>query len=98
MQYRVLALLVRHVGVVLTRSILLMQIWGNAPEMDPRNLDTHVNWLSRKLRPYADQYIETVHVPRSTESDTVFDHCQGFKAMRQVDTANLLASRVPKAE
>lgn len=43
MQYRVLALLVRHVGVVLTRSILLMQIWGNAPEMDPRNLDTHVN-------------------------------------------------------
>jgi two-component system KDP operon response regulator KdpE len=28
MQYRLLALLVKHPGVVVTRLILLMQIWG----------------------------------------------------------------------
>ena len=61
MQYRVLALLVKHAGVAVTRSILLMQIWGHAPEMDPRSVDTHVNGLRRKLGPYADQYLETVH-------------------------------------
>jgi DNA-binding response OmpR family regulator len=59
-QYRLLALLVKHTGVVVTRPILLMQIWGYAPEMGLRRVDVHFNGLRKKLGKYADQYLETV--------------------------------------
>ena len=60
-QYRLLALLVEHVGVVVTRPILLMHIWGHVTEMRPSPLDAHISGLRRKLGAYADQYLETVH-------------------------------------
>jgi len=59
-QYRLLGLLVQHGGVVVTRPILLMQIWGHAPQLDPRQVDMHICGLGRKLGVYAKQYIETV--------------------------------------
>jgi DNA-binding response OmpR family regulator len=58
-QYRVLALLVKHAGVVVNRPILLMQIWGHA-EVRPNVIDGHIRRLRSKLGVYADQYIETV--------------------------------------
>ena len=60
-EYRLLALLVEHVGVVLTRPILLMQIWGYAPEIRGGRVDTCIRGLRKKLGVYADQYIETVY-------------------------------------
>ena len=61
MQYRLLALLVEHAGVVVTRPILLMQIWGYAPpEIREHKVDTCIRGLRKKLGVYADHYIETV--------------------------------------
>jgi DNA-binding response OmpR family regulator len=60
-EYRLLALLVEHVGVVLTRPILLMQIWGYAPEIREGRIDTCIRGLRQKLGVYADQNIETVY-------------------------------------
>ena len=60
MQYRLLALLVEHAGVVVTRPILLMQIWRYAPEIREGRVDACIGGLRRKLGVYADQYIETV--------------------------------------
>ena len=60
MQYRLLALLVEHAGVVVTRPILLMQIWGYAPEIREHKVDTCIRGLRQKLGVYADHYIETV--------------------------------------
>ena len=58
-EYRLLALLVEHVGVVVTRPILLMQIWGHAPETGIRTPAMHVRRLRKKLGMYS-RYIETV--------------------------------------
>lgn len=60
MQYRLLALLVEHAGVVVTRPILLMQIWGYAPEIREHKVDTCIRGLRKKLGVYANLYIETV--------------------------------------
>jgi two-component system, OmpR family, KDP operon response regulator KdpE len=59
-QYRVLALLVGHAGEVVPRAIILKRIWGDAPEIQVRTVDKHVNALRKKLGIYANQYIETV--------------------------------------
>ncbi|HEY6308651.1 MAG TPA: helix-turn-helix domain-containing protein [Candidatus Angelobacter sp.] len=58
-EYRLLALLVQHAGEVVTRPVLLMQIWGNASKIG-RRADVHINGLRRRLGIYADQYIETI--------------------------------------
>ena len=60
MQYRVLALLVEHAGEVVPRATILKRIWGDAPEIQVRTVDKHVNALRTKLGIYANQYIETV--------------------------------------
>ena len=60
MQYRVLALLVEHAGEVVPRAIILKRIWGDAPKIQVRTVDKHVNVLRRKLGIYANQHIETV--------------------------------------
>jgi two-component system OmpR family response regulator len=60
MQYRLLALLVEHAGVVVTRPILLMQRWGYSPEIREGKVDTCIGGLRKKLGVYADHYIETV--------------------------------------
>jgi DNA-binding response OmpR family regulator len=58
-EYRLLALLVQHAGEVVTRPVLLMQIWGNASKIGRRRADVHINGLRRRLGIYAD-HIETV--------------------------------------
>lgn len=60
LQYRVLALLVENAGEVVPRAILLKRIWGDAPEIQVRTVDKHVNALRTKLGIDANQYIETV--------------------------------------
>jgi DNA-binding response OmpR family regulator len=60
MQYRLLALLVEHAGVVVSRPILLMQIWRCAPEIHQHKVDTCIRGLRKKLGVCADHYIETV--------------------------------------
>jgi len=59
-EYRLLALLVQHAGVVVTRPILLMQIWGYGPEIREHKLGTCIRGLRKRLGVYAD-HIETVH-------------------------------------
>jgi two-component system, OmpR family, KDP operon response regulator KdpE len=59
-QYRLLMLLVEHAGVAVTRPILLMQIWRDAPEIREHKVDTCIRGLRKKLGVYADHYIETV--------------------------------------
>jgi two-component system phosphate regulon response regulator PhoB len=60
MQYRLLAVLVEHAGVVVPRPTLALWVWGR--ELGPRSnmLDKHIRGLRRKLGVYADQYLETV--------------------------------------
>jgi DNA-binding response OmpR family regulator len=50
-EYRLLALLVKHAGEVVPRAVILKQIWGRA--------DRHTRALRKKLAVYGDQYIET---------------------------------------
>jgi DNA-binding response OmpR family regulator len=61
LEYRLLALLVRHAGEVLPKRILLMQVWGHAPDMRTRTVDVHIRRLRKKLGILRGQYIETVH-------------------------------------
>jgi DNA-binding response OmpR family regulator len=52
--------LVEHAGVVVTRPILALWVWGRV--LGPRSnmLDKHIRGLRRKLGVYADYYTETV--------------------------------------
>ena len=60
MEYRLLALLVEHAGVVVTRPVFLIQLGGDSPEIRERRVDACIHGLRRKLGVYADQYLETV--------------------------------------
>ena len=60
MQYRLLAVLVEHAGAIVTRPILLLHIWGSAPELRRSKLDGHIRRLRSKLGVYGEHYIETV--------------------------------------
>jgi len=59
-EYDLLALLVRHAGVIVPRAELLMRVWGYSTEIRTRTLDVHIRHLRKKLGPYAGQYIETI--------------------------------------
>ena len=59
-EYRLLALLVKHAGEVVPRAIILKQIWGDAPDIPRRRADPHIRGLRKKLAVYGDQYIEMV--------------------------------------
>jgi DNA-binding response OmpR family regulator len=58
-EYRLLALLVKHAGEVVPRAIIFKQIWGDAPDIPRRGADPHIRGLRKKLGVYGDQYIET---------------------------------------
>ena len=60
MEYKLLALLVRHASQVVPRHALLLQVWGYSTKIRTRTLDVHVLRLRRKLAPYAERYIETI--------------------------------------
>jgi DNA-binding response OmpR family regulator len=59
-EYCLLTLLVQHASAVVPRETIWKRVWGDAAEVRSRRLDIHISGLRKKLRPYADQCIETV--------------------------------------
>ena len=60
--FDLLAYLVRHRGMVLTRDRLLMSVWCYDRVIDSRTVDVHVRWLRQKIEddPDTPQLILTV--------------------------------------
>lgn len=54
-EFRLLAYLVRHEGVVLSRDALLNAVWGPGYEGSTREVDVYMRYLRQKLEPYPDQ-------------------------------------------
>jgi len=50
-EFNLLAELVRHRGVVLSRDLLLEKIWGYDYLGDSRTVDVHIRWLRQKIEP-----------------------------------------------
>jgi DNA-binding response OmpR family regulator len=59
-ELRLLAFLVRHRGMVLSKPQLLTQVWGY-DAYDPNVVEVHVSALRRKSERYGPRLIETVH-------------------------------------
>jgi DNA-binding response OmpR family regulator len=60
--FDLLAYMVRHRGIVLTRDHLLRQVWGYEQVNDTRTVDVHMHWLREKLEddPSRPQLIQTI--------------------------------------
>lgn len=58
-EYQLLCLLMRNRGAVLTRDVLLENIWGYGNESETRTVDVHIRTLRQKLGP-GGALIETV--------------------------------------
>jgi two-component system alkaline phosphatase synthesis response regulator PhoP len=58
-EFQILCLLLEHQGTVLTRNVLMDQVWGCEIDRENRTLDVHIRTLRAKLGT-AGQYIETV--------------------------------------
>jgi DNA-binding response OmpR family regulator len=48
-EFDLLAVLLRNKGAVLTRDLLISQVWGDDFEGDPRTVDVHIRWLREKI-------------------------------------------------
>ncbi len=48
-EFDLLACLMRHSGVVLSRDLLLERVWGSSFPGSNRTIDVHVRWLREKL-------------------------------------------------
>lgn len=48
-EFELLATLMRNQGAVLTRELLLTQVWGDNFIGDSRTVDVHINWLRQKI-------------------------------------------------
>ncbi len=61
-EFALLAELIRHQGMVLSRDLLLTKIWGYDYQGESRTVDVHIRWLREKIEqnPSAPQYIITV--------------------------------------
>ncbi len=61
-EFRLLAYLVRHAGVVMTREALLNAVWGPGYEGSSREVDVYVRYLRQKIEPNPRQprYLLTV--------------------------------------
>lgn len=61
-EFRLLHLLMRHVGEVLNRRKIMKEVWETDYLGDTRTLDVHIRWLREKLEdnPSRPQYIVTV--------------------------------------
>jgi two-component system phosphate regulon response regulator PhoB len=59
LELRLLTMLHDRRGRVLTRDLLLDEVWGSHADVTSRNVDTHVKRVREKLGP-AGEYIETV--------------------------------------
>jgi two-component system phosphate regulon response regulator PhoB len=59
LEFRLLLMLYERRGRVLSRDMLLDEVWGTHVDVTARNVDTHVKRVREKLGP-AGEYIETV--------------------------------------
>jgi two-component system phosphate regulon response regulator PhoB len=59
LEFRLLVLLLRRKDRVQSRDVLLSDVWGMAPDVTTRTVDTHIRRLRVKLGP-AGEYIETI--------------------------------------
>jgi DNA-binding response OmpR family regulator len=59
MEFRLLAHLARHGGIVLSRARLLDEVWNHPDSLDRRTVDTHIKRLREKLGE-ASHVLETV--------------------------------------
>jgi DNA-binding response OmpR family regulator len=61
-EFELLATLARAPGRVMTREMLLEQVWGDSAYRDPRTIDVHVRHLREKLErdPRQPEYLLTV--------------------------------------
>jgi DNA-binding response OmpR family regulator len=61
-EFDLLACFMQNQGVILSRDMLLEQVWGEDFKNDARTVDVHVRWLRAKIEPDAahPQYIHTV--------------------------------------
>jgi DNA-binding response OmpR family regulator len=61
-EFEILAALARSPGRVLTREMLLEQVWGDSAYRDPRTVDVHIRHLREKLErdPRHPEYLFTV--------------------------------------
>ncbi|OGO14682.1 MAG: DNA-binding response regulator [Chloroflexi bacterium RBG_13_68_17] len=50
-EFDLLATLMRNRGAVLTRDLLLAQVWGDDFPGDDRTVDVHIRWLRQKIEP-----------------------------------------------
>lgn len=48
-EFDLLAYLVRHPGIVLSRQALLREVWGYHHPVDTRTVDVHIRWLRQKI-------------------------------------------------
>ncbi len=62
-EFKLLAHLVRHPGVVFSRDELLNAVWGYQATPETRTVDVHVSWLRQKLEPdpHDPRFIVTVY-------------------------------------
>ena len=61
-EFTLLATLMRNIGAVLTRDLLLAVVWGDDYVGDPRTVDVHIRWLREKIEkdPSNPERIQTV--------------------------------------
>ena len=61
-EFEILAALARAPGRVMTRELLLEQVWGDSDYRDPRTVDVHIRHLREKLErdPREPEYLFTV--------------------------------------
>jgi DNA-binding response OmpR family regulator len=61
-EFDLLAYLMRHPGIVLSRDALLREVWGYDYHVDTRTVDVHIRWLRLKLEtdPGHPRWVETV--------------------------------------
>ncbi|MGB3328327.1 MAG: response regulator transcription factor [Thermomicrobiales bacterium] len=51
-EFDLLAYLVKHPGIVLSREALLREVWGYRHRVDTRTVDVHIRWLRQKIEEY----------------------------------------------
>ncbi len=61
-EFDLLRVLVRDAGSVVSREVLMREVWGSDPIGSTKTLDMHVSWLRRKLADDANnpRYVTTV--------------------------------------
>lgn len=59
-ELQLLAALAANEGEIVSRRLLLQDIWGYGEDVRTRTLDVHVRRLRRKMGSFGDVYIETV--------------------------------------